>query len=59
MKEIPKREGQKLQGTTPSVFALAFLIIGVPLISSLIVNMQYTWVMKKGIIQAFQEVIHY
>jgi len=38
MKEIPKREGQKLQGTTPSVFALAFLIIGVPLISSLIVE---------------------
>ena len=38
MKEIPKIEGQKLQGTTPSVFALAFLIVGVPIISALIVN---------------------
>lgn len=38
MKEIPNKPGQKFQGTTPSVFALAFLIVGVPIISALIVN---------------------
>lgn len=37
-KEIPKREGQKLNGVFPSVFALAFLMVGVPFLSTLIVD---------------------
>lgn len=37
-KEIPKRDGQKLNGVFPSVFALAFLMVGVPFLSTLIVD---------------------
>lgn len=37
-KEIPKRDGQKLNGVFPSVFALAFLMVGVPFLSTAIVS---------------------
>ena len=37
-KVIPKREGQKLQGIFPSVFALAFLLVAVPFASTYLVT---------------------
>ena len=37
-KEIPKRDGQKFNGVFPSVFALAFLMVGVPVLSTMIVQ---------------------
>jgi len=37
-KEIPKRPGQKFNGVFPSVFALAFLMVGVPVLSTFIVE---------------------
>lgn len=37
-KTIPKRDGQKFNGVFPSVFALAFLMVGVPLLSTFIVE---------------------
>ncbi len=37
-KEIPKKEGQKLNGVFPSIFALAFLLVGVPFASTYLVT---------------------
>lgn len=37
-KDIPKREGQKLNGTGVSVFALVFLLIGVPVASAYLID---------------------
>jgi hypothetical protein len=38
MKDIPKREGQKLNGVFPSVFALAFLMVGIPFASTYLIQ---------------------
>jgi len=38
MKIIPKREGQKLNGIMPSAFALAFLLLAVPLASTYLIE---------------------
>lgn len=38
MKEIPKREGQKLTGLTVSAFALAFLLFVVPFVSTYLIS---------------------
>ncbi len=37
-KELPKRDGQKFNGVFPSVFALAFLMVGVPVLSTFIIE---------------------
>lgn len=38
MSKIPKRDGQKLNGIAPSVFALAFLLVGIPLASTYLIS---------------------
>jgi len=38
MKDIPKRDGQKFNGVFPSVFALAFLIVGIPFASTYLIQ---------------------
>ena len=38
MSKIPKRDGQKLNGIAPSVFALAFLLVGIPLFSTYLIS---------------------
>lgn len=37
-KVIPPREGQKLNGIAPSIFALAFLLVGIPFASTYIIS---------------------